>query len=63
MENEEFEFFKDQVNLLVREVAELKETVRILKQNHSYDIGRVFEEIDEINKNKNTDVKDCEGTN
>ena len=37
------------VKQLEKLVSELCTTIAIIKRDHSYDIGRVFEEIDKLN--------------
>lgn len=37
------------VTQLEKQVAELYKTIAIMKNDHSFDMGRVFEEIDKIN--------------
>lgn len=53
--NEELPY---RVKKLEERVNELYTIIAIMKRDHSFDMGRVFEEIDNIN----TDVKDCECT-
>lgn len=43
------EELQEKVNRLEKEINELKETVRILSQTHSFDIAHVIEQIDKIN--------------
>ena len=49
MEEENNEELPYRVKQLEERVSELSKIVAIIKRDHSFDMGRVFEEIDKIN--------------
>ena len=44
------EQMQEEINGLKIEIKELRDLIRIMRDTHSYDMGRVFEQIDKINK-------------
>ena len=48
MEEEKIEELEARINSLEKRVEHLATTIGVMKRDHSYDMGRVFEEIDKI---------------
>lgn len=44
------EEMKNQIERLSQEIIDLKKTIGIMERNHSFDMKRVFEEIDNLAK-------------